>query len=166
MNAELVVMRILHILPGVLWVGGASLMAWVIEPGLRAAGPAVQGPAMKALAKPLTKFLVVAATLTIIMGFGLIVRTPGRGFDQLFTNGWGVTIGAGMVLGIAAGGIGSTAGSELKKIEALSAQITGAPTPAQAAEREGHQAVLRRNSRIASVLGLIAVALMAAARYV
>lgn len=166
MNAELVVMRILHILPGVLWVGGASLMAWVIEPGLRAAGPTVQGPAMQSLAKPLTKFLIAAATLTIIMGFGLIVRTPGHGFGDLFTTSWGWAIGLGMVLAIAAGGIGSTAGTEMKKMEALGAQIKGAPTPAQAAEMAGHQAVLRRNSRIASILGLIAVALMSAARYV
>ncbi len=55
MDAELVLLRTLHVAPGVLWVGGASIMAWVIEPRLRAAGPAVQGPAMRAIGKVLTR---------------------------------------------------------------------------------------------------------------
>ncbi len=100
------------------------------------------------------------------MGFALVSRTPGRGFGDLFTTSWGWAIGLGLVLGIAAGGIGGTAGTAMKKMEAIGAQITGAPTPAQAAQIEGLQGMLRRNSRIASILGLIAVALMASARYV
>ncbi len=165
MNAELIVLRILHVLPGVIWVGGASLMAWVIEPQIRAAGPQVQGPAMSSIAKKLTPVLVGSAALTILVGFALIMRTPGHEASDLFSTSWGWAIGLGMVLGIAAGGIGGTAGTELKKIEALGAQISGAPTPAQAAAMAGHQATLRRNSRIASILGLVAVALMVSARY-
>lgn len=166
MDAELVVLRILHIVPGVIWVGGASLMAWVIEPQLRAAGPAVQGPAMRSIAKPLTAVFVASGALTILMGFALVSRTPERGFGELFTTSWGWAIGLGLVLGIAAGGIGGTAGTAMKKMEAIGAQISGSPTPAQAAQIEGLQGMLRRNSRIASILGLIAVALMASARYV
>ena len=165
MNAELIVLRILHVLPGVIWVGGASLMAWVIEPQLRAAGPQVQGPAMSSIAKKLTPVLVGSAALTILVGFALIMRTPGHEASDLFSTSWGWAIGLGMVLGIAAGGIGGTAGAELKKIEALGAQISGAPTPAQATAMAGHQGTLRRNSRIASILGLVAVALMVSARY-
>ena len=155
MNAELIVLRILHVLPGVIWVGGASLMAWVIEPQLRAAGPQVQGPAMSSIAKKLTPVLVGSAALTILVGFALIMRTPGHEASDLFSTSWGWAIGLGMVLGIAAGGI-----------EALGAQISGAPTPAQATAMAGHQGTLRRNSRIASILGLVAVALMVSARYI
>lgn len=166
MDAELILLRMLHIMPSVIWVGGASLMAWVIEPQLRAAGPQVQRPAMSSIAKTLTPVLIVSAALTILMGFALTARTPGRGFDQLFSTSLGWSIGLGMVLAIAAGGIGSTAGTELKKIEALAAQLAAAPNAGQATAMAQHQAVLRRNSRIASILGMAAVVLMAAARYV
>lgn len=159
-------LRILHILPAVIWVGGTSLMAWVIEPQLRAAGPAVQGPAMRLIAKTLTPVLLGAAAVTIFVGFVLLGRTPGRGFGDLFTTprGWG--IGLGMVLAIAAGGIGSMAGSTLKQMDAIGSQISGEPTPAQAAGMAALQSVLRRNSRIASIPGLVSVALMVSARYV
>lgn len=166
MDAELIMLRSLHILPGVIWVGGASLVAWVIEPQLRGAGPQVLGPAMSSIAKKLTPWLAISAMVTILMGFALIARTPGRGFDQLFTNSWGWAIGVGMVAAIAAGGIGGTAGPELKKIEALAAQLAAAPNAGQATAMAQHQATLRRNSRIASILGMAAVVLMAIARYV
>ena len=121
---------------------------------------------MSSIAKKLTPVLVGSAALTILVGFALIMRTPGHEASDLFSTSWGWAIGLGMVLGIAAGGIGGTAGAELKKIEALGAQISGAPTPAQATAMAGHQGTLRRNSRIASILGLVAVALMVSARYI
>lgn len=166
MSAELVVIRILHVLPGVFWVGGASLMAWVIEPQLRAAGPAVQAPAMRAIGKVLTPVLSSAAGVTILMGFVLVMRTPGHGFGDLFTTSWGWAIGVGLVAAVIAGAMGGMAGGAIKRMEALGSQINGAPTAAQAAEMAALQAGLRRGARIASILGLVAVALMVSARFV
>lgn len=166
MDAELIVLRTLHVLPGVLWVGGALLMAWVVEPQLRAAGPAVQGPAMRAIGKQLSLVLTAAAGVAILMGFVLVERTPGHGFGDLFTTSWGWAIGLGLIVAVVSAGIGSMAGAMLKRMDAGSAQISGQPTPAQAAEMAGLQARLRTNSRIGSILGVIAVVLMVSARYV
>ena len=49
MNEEFVVLRILHIVSGVFWTGSAIFLATILEPRLRALGPAVQGPVMRAL---------------------------------------------------------------------------------------------------------------------
>lgn len=166
MNAELIVLRTLHVLPGVLWLGGALAMTLVIEPRLRAAGPAVQGPAMRAIGKTFSLVLSVAAGITIVMGFALISRTPGHSFSDLFSTSWGWAIGLGMVAALLAGAIGSMAGSVLRKMDALGAQISGAPTPAQAAQMAGLQGQMRRNGRIGAACGVIATVLMVAARYV
>ena len=166
MNGELVVLRALHVLPGVLWVGAALAMTWVIEPKLRAAGPTVQWPAMRAIGKTFSLVLSVAAGITILMWFALISRTPGHGFGDLFTTSWGWAIGVGMVTGLIAAGIGSMAGSVLRKMDALGAQISGAPTPEQAAAMAVLQGQMRRNGRVSSVFAVIAVVAMAAARYV
>lgn len=166
MDAELIVLRTLHILPGVLWVGGALLMAWLIEPQLRAAGPAVQGPAMRAIGKQLNLALTAAAGVTILMGLVLVARTPGHGFEDLFTTSWGWAIGLGLVVAGVSAGIGSMAGAALKRMDAVGAQINDAPTPAQATEMAGLQGRLRTNSRTGSILGVIAVVLMISARYV
>lgn len=166
MDAELVVLRTLHVLPGVLWVGGASLMAWVIEPQLRQAGPAVQGPAMRAFGKTLSLVLSAAAGVNILMGFALVERTPGHGFGDLFTTSWGWAIGLGLVAAVIAAAIGSMAGSILRQMDALGAQISGAPTPAQASAMAALQGTMRRNARVASILGAASIVLMVSARYV
>lgn len=166
MSAELVVIRILHVLPGVIWVGGTSLMAWVVEPQLRAAGPAVQASAMSAIGKGLTPVLSSAAGVTILMGLVLVARTPGHGFGDLFTTAWGWTIGLGLVASVVAAALGGTAGGAMKRMETLGSQISGAPTAAQAAEMATLQGGLRRGARIASILGMVAVALMVSARFV
>lgn len=166
MEPEVMVLRILHVLPGVLWVGGSSLMAWVIEPQLRAAGPAVQGPAMSRIAKALTPVLSIAAGVTILMGFALVARTPGHGFGDLFNTSWGWAIGLGILTAFVSAGLGGSVGATAKRMAAMGAQITGAPTPAQAAEMAALEGRLGRMSRIASISGVISLALMVIARYV
>ena len=166
MDAELVVLRTLHVLPGVLWVGGALLMAWVVEPQLRAAGPVVQGPAMRAIGKKLSLVLSSAAGVTILMGFALVERTPGYGFGDLFTTPWGWAIGLGLVVAIISAGIGSMAGGALRRMDAVGAQVSGEPTSAQAAEMARLQGDLRRNGRAGAILGAVALVLMVSARYV
>ncbi len=46
MDLEMVVLRILHIVFGVFWVGSAFFLVLILEPRLRALGPEIQRPAM------------------------------------------------------------------------------------------------------------------------
>jgi len=165
-NGELILIRALHVLPGVIWVGGASLMAWVIEPALRRAGPTVQGSAMRAFGKRLTNTLLAAAGVTIIMGIALVVRAPGHEFADLFATAWGWAIGLGLVASVIASGFGSMSARALRQMDAVSAGIRGTPTAEQEAAMAGLRAQLRRDARVSSVLGLACAFLMVSARYV
>ncbi len=100
------------------------------------------------------------------MGLVLVARTPGRGFGYLFNTSWGWAIGLGLVAAVIAAGFDSMSAVALRRMDAVGEQISGAPTPAQAAEMAALQGRLRRNARVASILGTIAVVLMVSARYV
>lgn len=165
MDGELVVLRSLHVLPGVLWVGGSLLMAGVVEPRLRAAGPAVQGPAMRAIGKRLSLVLTISGGVSILLGFALVSRTEGREFGDLFTTSWGWAIGLGMVASLIGAGLGSSAGRLMRKMDVVSAQVQGQPTPAQQAEMARLLAGLHRGSLISALMGAVTVVLMVSARY-
>ena len=80
---ELIVLRLIHVLGGIIWVGGAVLMAFFIAPALQAAGSAA-GPIMGALQK--RKFMVVLpviAILTLLSGVRLMQITSG-GFSAAY----------------------------------------------------------------------------------
>lgn len=80
---ELIVLRLIHVVGGMIWVGGAVLMAFFIGPALQSVGPAA-GPIMGALQK--RKFMVVLpviAILTILSGVRLMQITSG-GFSAAF----------------------------------------------------------------------------------
>ena len=80
---ELITLRLIHVVGGIIWVGGGVLMAFFIGPALQAAGPAA-GPVMGALQK--RKFMVVLpviAILTILSGVRLMQITSG-GFSAAY----------------------------------------------------------------------------------
>ena len=52
-NAEIIFLRLLHIVPGVIWVGGIIFFAFVIQPALLKTGSENFGPVMKKLLKPM-----------------------------------------------------------------------------------------------------------------
>ena len=162
MNTELVVLRWLHILPGVFWVGSLWFMVLLLDPTLRRLGPQFQGPVMGALGRLTVPVFTAAGTLTIVVGLVLVTRTPGRGFDQLFTNSWGWAIGIGFVTAVAALVGGVLTGLTLRQMGALAASAGGGAPPAGMAALGAR---LRMLSRSSAALTLIAVGTMAAARF-
>ena len=80
---ELIALRLIHVVGGIIWVGGAFIMAFFIGPALQSAGPAA-GPIMGALQK--RKFMVilpVIAILTMLSGLRLMQITSG-GFSAAY----------------------------------------------------------------------------------
>ncbi len=166
MDNEIVTLRIVHIVAGVLWAGGAVTAAFVIVPGLESAGPDVMRQIGPKLGRRISIFLHATGLSTIVFGLILIARTPGRGFDQLFTNGWGWAIGIGLigsVVGLAIGSAGNFAGMKAGKI---GAQLKGPPDPATVKQIGMLRNRFRMGTRAAAVLIVISVGTMAAARYV
>lgn len=166
MSGELIVLRILHIVAGVSWVGTAVFMSIVMEPILRGAGPEVMKVIGPKLALRMTAFLHSVALTTIVVGLILIDRTTGRGYDQLFSNAWGWAIGIGMITAIAGYAFGATSGMAMMKVVKISKGLQGPPSPETIVQINTLRARNRNFLRIATVLVVIGVGAMASARYV
>ena len=167
MNSEVSILRLLHILPGVLWAGGAVLSTFVIMPIVMRQAPPVRKAVLEPLSKAFSMYLLAMGAVTIIFGMILVSRTPGRGYGELFTTGWGWSIGLGMIAAIVAWVIGLMVGRAGRKMGALGRTVgDGPPTPELAAEIMATAARLKLLSRTATVLVVFAVCAMAVARWV
>lgn len=168
---DLLLLRLLHIVPGVLWAGWAFALPLFIEPATRAAGPA-GGAFMQALTgkTPLVKFLTWAPILVIVSGVWLLWIVSG-GLDPIWLGSLhGATLATGSLIGIVAFVYGMLF---VRPLAARMGQIGGAiaasgmpPTPEQLAELGNIRDTMRRNARVIGSLLAMCVALMAVSRYV
>ena len=74
MNEEFIILRILHIIFGVFWAGSSIFVATILEPRLRALGPAIHGPVIKAIMPIMSRVMLVSATITIAVGTMAVAR--------------------------------------------------------------------------------------------
>ncbi len=154
MDFEMVVMRVLHILAGVIWAGSAIFLAAVLDPRLKALGPDVQRRVMGAIAPRLRIALDVSAAVTILAGLALVIRLPRDLFD--LSSGWAWAILVGIVVSIPAVASGAIAVSASKRAAASG-------DDADAARLSSRATLL---GRITAVLVVVAVVSMASARFV
>lgn len=134
MNYLVILLRIVHILSGVLWVGGALAINFFIAPTMRATGDAGKQFAGHLMAKTrITTVLTGSAYATVIAGF-LLYGIDSAWFSSAWTSsgaGTGFGIGAGFALiGLITGVMN---GNNNRKLASLGAQIQGKPTPDQMA---------------------------------
>ncbi len=165
MQFILIILRLVHIVAGAFWAGSALLIALVLLPGVRRAGPGGERHLPMAA---ISQAMGLAALLTTAAGlllYGLVSR---------FAGGWIVSpLGIGLTLGSLAGlaafllGLLST-GPTSQKLGTLAGQIGaagGPPRPEQAAELARLQAKLATSSTVSTILTTAALMLMAVARY-
>ena len=104
-NSLMVLLRLVHILAGIFWVGATLVIAAFILPASRAVGPgAGQFMSQLMLGQRLQFWVNVAMTLAILAGFalyGLDSKMSGGGFGRSAT---GMTLGLGALFAIAAAG--------------------------------------------------------------
>lgn len=164
-------LRVLHIVLGVCWVGAVVFLAVFLVPSIRASGPA-GATVMRQLMQErnLSLWLVAAAVLTILSGLGLY-WVDSAGFQSAWlASGPGRAFGLGAVMAIAAAGVGMSinnpAGRRLAQLAAPIQAERRAPTPEEAAQIAAIQARLNRATNVVAVLLLLATLAMAVARYV
>ena len=161
MNAEIIVIRLLHIVPGVVWAGTAVLVALVIVPRLKGGTLSDLGGFVD-VAGGAALVMNITGTLTILFGLVLTFRTDG--FSVLFSSGWGWAIGIGIVLSVL--GLG-TSGALKSSLGRLAKSMSGSSEMTMISG--GNDSLVNRVSLIAylnAVLVVIAVCTMAAARFV
>lgn len=166
-----VVLRVIHILAGVVWVGAAFILAVYVIPSVRAAGPS--GGAVTRQITQVRKMPVLmtwVTWLTVLSGVALYWRLSNGFAPAFFRTGVGVVFGIGGLLGIAGMVLGMAVSSPTsKKLGALGAAIAqagGTPTTDQVEENAKLQARLLMAGRAGAVILLASTVAMAVARYV
>lgn len=170
MTAEILVLRLIHILGGIFWVGSGLFTAFFLMPALAASGPAA-GQVMAGLQqRRLFTVLPIVALLTIASGLRLMWIMSAGFAPAYLASGTGRTFvwsgAAAIIAFLVSVGVARPATVRAMK---LTASIATAPDSA----REGitaQLAGLRRRAMIASIIAVALVVLaaagMATARYV
>jgi hypothetical protein len=170
MDTYLVVLRIVHILAGVFWVGAAFTTILFLQPTAREVGPAA-GPFMAHLAgkKRLVDWVLRAAGLTILAGLLLYWRASGGLDGDWITSAQGLSLTIGALCGIGPFSLGvSVVRPSIMATLAIGAEVAasgGPPTPEQAAKLQALQERGKAVGQIIVPLLVVAVSGMAAWRY-
>lgn len=169
-NWVFLLLRVVHVVAGVLWVGGVVFMTRFLLPSARAAG-AGAGPIMQQLsARKLAAYTPIVAVLTVLAGFGLYWRdSAGFRSHEWLSSPSAMTFGTGGILAILVWILGivviGPAGKRMTELGA-SMQAGGPPAPERIAEMQALHARMSWSSKLASVFLIITAILMAVARYV
>lgn len=163
-------LRLVHVVAGILWAGAAISFLFFVKPSVTAigaAGPQFMKNLMERRKYPI--FMMTTSLLTVLAGGALYwVFSGGFRLAYLTTGmGLGFTIGSiaaliAFLLGMF--GIGPTSG----QIAALGGQIAASgqgPTPAQANQLRALETKVSRIEQVEFVLLVISLVTMATARY-
>ena len=167
MEDWLSIIRLLHVLLGVFWVGSVLFTVLILKPRLAKLGPNFEKPVMGALMPRVVPAMFASAVIVFITGSILTFNMRAGDLGSLLTTGWGLMISLGIVATLAAMSVGlgglTPTGIKMGKI---SDQLNGQPpTPTQAATlaRLGRRMDLLE--RVDFVLVLLALATMPLARF-
>ena len=157
----MIVLRFTHIFCGALWVGVMTFQTFFLLPALSEAGPD-SGKLMAALARrriPIIMLLI--ALLTIASGFWLLMRLVGGNAAVVMRTPMGRALGWGGVAAI----LGFIVGMSVVRPAMMKAIKLGQEGPTHAAEIARLRARASTGGKVVTVLLLVALSLMAVARY-
>ncbi|MEA3200127.1 MAG: hypothetical protein QOE90_1555 [Thermoplasmata archaeon] len=155
------VVRYIHILSAVAWVGAAMLFSMMIAPRvLRDGPPQIRRPFLEAVLAPLTRWFAISTPLTILSGLVLVGQIWGwSNYGAAFQTGkYGVGLSIGFVAAIVSAVLGfavvARSGEKLlKKMQS----INGPPTAEQQAELAALGKRVGMGSMAAVLFGMIAL---------
>jgi len=171
MHAEFIVLRLVHILSGIFWVGSGMYANFFLVPALRES-PAVMGQVMAGLMRRrVFRVIEIAAGLTILSGLRLIWIDSAGFSGSYFDTGTGNTFGIGGAAAIIAAvfnfGVGMPA---MRRAGAIASLLAASSDAAEKARLTQQVDRLRKRAGIAGTLavsfGILAASAMAIARYV
>jgi len=161
----LILLRLIHIAAGAFWAGSGLMLALVVLPGMRQAGPG--GERALPMAR-VSQAMSIGALLTTATGLVLYVWVSGLAWNWIASSqGLGFTLGSLAGLASFLLGLVST-GPTAARIGALAGQLQaagGPPRPEQAAEMDRLKAKLAVSSAWSTILSTVALVFMAVARY-
>lgn len=166
MNLLVILLRILHILSGMFWVGGSLVTGFFLSPALAATGE----PGQKVLAFLITKArlhtAIAATAITTVLVGGTLYWIDSQGLTSKWTtSGPGYGFGLGALFALVGVVFGLMVGQNLARLGQLAAQLNGKPTPDQMAVIAAARKTLAYAGPISSVALVLALLCMATARY-
>jgi|Deesub1362A_J573_1020465.scaffolds.fasta_scaffold01906_3 uncharacterized membrane protein len=165
------ILRIIHILSGVFWVGTAFLLTGFVGPSVAATAPEGAKVLQHMLARTRYNAAIAwASVLTVLSGLILFERVSGGFQGAWMASGTGLVLTVSSLVGLMAFLHATfTLGRSSRRIAELVKEIEagdGPPSEAQMQEMMALQGKLARNGRIVSLLLLLVVVGMAAAEVV
>jgi hypothetical protein len=167
----MLLLRLVHVVIGVLWAGSVFFVAMFVLPTLRALGPG-SGPVMNELVgrRKMPLYLMAFAILTVLSGATLLWKDMQAFGPAWMSTGPGRTFSIGGAIAIFTALFGAVvnapAGKKLADIGEAVRASGGPPSAVQAAEIARLQGRLNSATQVAAVLILLATMAMAVARYV
>ena len=168
--AEIFVLRVVHVLGGMFWIGSALFITFYLLPAMGEAGPAA-GPIMGSMRRRhLFVVMPAVALLTILSGARLMWMMSGGFQAGYFATGRGATYGWSGAAAIVAFMVGvfvqRPTGLRMGELQQALAKTTDEPARAEMAARL--ERLQRRNTvvgQVLLVLLMVAAVGMAVGRY-
>lgn len=170
MNGELLVLRLVHVVGGIFWVGGMMYASLFLGPALAQAGTA-SAPVMAALKqRRVFTWMPLVAMLTILAGLRLMMISS-LGFQSAwFSSTSGMVYTGAALLSMVALVFGlAVTRPGMQRMSALAASIDSLPESERAAVKEQVGRLWRRSAmqqNAVTAMLILAAAGMAVARYV
>ena len=171
MHAEFLVLRLIHILSGIFWIGSGLFTFFFLSPAL-ASTPAVMGQVMAGLQRRRV-FLVqeIAAGLVLLSGLRLLMIDSAGFSGSYFATGTGKTFAMAGVFAVFAAVFNfGMARPTMVRAGALAASLAASSDTNEKARLTRELDKLRKRGAIAGMLavtfGILAASGMAVARYV
>jgi uncharacterized membrane protein len=169
MTTELLILRLVHVLGGIFWVGSTLLTTFFLIPAMATMGPAAGEVFAAIQRRKLSAFLLAAALLTVASGLRLLWITSG-GYSPAY---FGTAPGFGFATAGTMAIVAFLLGMAVSRPAAVRAARLGAAmstTPPERRAEVGAQiATLRRRSAVfgtlVAALLVLAAAGMSVARY-
>ena len=169
MNTVMIILRIIHILSGVFWVGFAFFNIVFLQPTIKATGAEGQKTFQYLMRQTrLMTTVYIAATLTTLTGilqYGYVSHLQ----SAFLASGWGMVLTVGSVSGIIAWFLAIfSIRSLFNRIGHVGQEIqasNGAPAPELVSKMAGLVSKLGHVGNVALVFMVISTIGMAAARY-
>jgi uncharacterized membrane protein len=159
-------LRIVHIVGGIFWVGGTLTMAFFIAPTVGATAEAGQkfiGHLISNL--KFSNRMSAAAGLTILAGF-ILYWIDSNGFtSDWMSSGAGRGFGIGAAFALIGFVFGLLVGRTNKAMAQLGAQFQGKPSASQATEMQSLRKRQASLANLSAAMLIIAAVFMAIARY-
>jgi uncharacterized membrane protein len=166
MDYLVLIMRLIHILGGMFWVGGSLVLNFFVSPTVAATSESGQKFMAHLITKTrLTAAITGSAMLTVLAGI-VLYWNDSQGFTSAWqSSGPGTGFGLGGFFAIIGLVFGIMVGKNVNILGKLASQIQGKPTNEQMGQIQAAQKQLRYAAPISSAAVIIALICMATARY-